>query len=296
MDAIVAYEPRQRRFALSARGGEMAALEFGDAERPVDVVFCHANGFNARTYRSILAPLAADLHVLAIDMRGHGDSSLPPVVEGRTNWHDFRDDLVALLEHLDGPPVVLSGHSMGGATSLLAEAKAPERVSQLVLFDPVVMSPDIVRAPTTEEITRSPMVQGALRRRAVFEDRAAAMAAYKGRGAFKTWTDTQLADYVAAGFRDRGDGQVELACSPEWEASNFASHAHDPWDAFRQGRAPIRILRAAEGSTCRIEGAEDELAATGRVTIETVPGTTHFLPMERPDVVREALLQAARGR
>jgi len=27
----------------------------------------------------------------------------------------------------------------------------------------------------------------------------------------------------------------------------------------------------------------------GRVIVETVPGTTHFLPMERPDVVQVAL-------
>lgn len=293
MDAIVAYEPRARRFSLPARGGEMAALEFGDAERPIDIVFCNANGFNARTYRTILSPLAANLRVLAIDMRGHGASTLPTATEGRLNWHDFRDDLIALLEHLDGPPAVLSGHSMGGATALLAEAKAPHRVSRLVLFDPVIMSKDMVRAPGAPQITESPMVQGALRRRAVFGDRAAAMAAYKGRGAFRTWTDAQLADYVAAGFHDRDDGQVELACPPQWEASNYANHAHDPWAAIREGRAPIRILRAAEGSTCNVKGDEPEVVATGRVTVETVPDTTHFLPMERPDLVREALLDAA---
>ena len=65
MDAKVEYEPRARRVALPSRGGEMALLDFGPAERPVDMVFSHANGFNARTYRSILAPLAADLRILA---------------------------------------------------------------------------------------------------------------------------------------------------------------------------------------------------------------------------------------
>jgi len=295
MDAIVAYEPRARRIALEARGGEMAALEFGGDDRPIDIVFCHANGFNARTYRSILAPLATDLRILAIDMRGHGASALPPTTEGRTSWYDFRDDLVALLEQLDGPPVILSGHSMGGTTCWLAEAQVPARVSRLVLFDPVIMNRDVVRAPGAPHITESPMVQGALRRRSVFESRAQALAAYRGRGAFRTWTDAQLADYVSAGFKDREDGQVELACSPEWEASNFASHAHDPWAALRQGRAPIRILRASEGSTCRIEGAEDLLAASGRVSVETAPDTTHFLPMERPELVREALLDAVQA-
>ena len=39
--------------------GEMAGIELGPTDRPYDVIFLHANGFNGRTYRSILQPLAA---------------------------------------------------------------------------------------------------------------------------------------------------------------------------------------------------------------------------------------------
>ena len=77
MDAHVAHEPRARRIDLPSRGGAVAALEFGAAERPVDLVFVHANGFNARTYRSILAPLADGWRILAVDQRGHGATTLP---------------------------------------------------------------------------------------------------------------------------------------------------------------------------------------------------------------------------
>jgi len=38
---------------------------------------------------------------------------------------------------------------------------------------------------------------------------------------------------------------------------------------------------------------EAELTATGRITVETVPGTSHFLPMERPDLVVAILRRAA---
>ena len=120
--------------------GDMAALDFGNPERPVDVVFSHANGFNGLTYRSILAPLAAGLRLLVIDQRGHGSSTLPADPEGRTSWYDLRDDLAALLDQLDGPPVILAGHSMGGAASIMAAALRPERVRSLVLFDPVVIT------------------------------------------------------------------------------------------------------------------------------------------------------------
>lgn len=278
-----------RLIDLPARGGGMAVLEWGPPDRPVDVLWSHANGFNGRTYTSLLAPLGRTLRVMAIDLRGHGATRLPTQMEGRTSWHGLRDDLLALLEALDGPPVVLAGHSMGGATSLMAAAEAPARVKALGLFDPVIMSPDAVRGADPAQFAESPLAVGARRRRAVFDSREAVLAAYTGRGAFKTWPLEMVADYVAGGFVDRDDGQVELACAPAWEASNFTSHQHDTAGAFARTRCPVEVWRAEEGSTCRFEPDPDG----GRIRVETVPGTTHFLPMERRELVRERLAALA---
>ncbi len=294
MNSVTRTAPRGRMIPLSSRGGEMSALELGPADRPVDVVFSHANGYNAATYRSILRPLAEQFRILALDMRGHGASTLPTVIEGREGWPTFRDDLLALIAAACEAPVVLAGHSMGGTASLLAAAAAPDRVTALALFDPVVVP---AAAQADEDAMRaSPLATGALRRRATFPSRRAVVDAYRGRGGFRTWSDEQLADYVEGGFRDTPEGEVTLTCRPEWEASNFATHNYDAIGAFRASRCPIRILRAAEGSTCRIEGYEDELAATGRIRVEVVPGTTHFLPMERPELVRETLREVLAAR
>jgi pimeloyl-ACP methyl ester carboxylesterase len=291
MDARTDYQPRTLRVALRSRGGEAAALDFGPEDRPIDVVFSHANGFNARTYRTVLAPLAGELRILAMDLRGHGESTLPAVIEGRDGWAEFRDDLLAFVEKMTDRPVVLAGHSMGGTASLLVAAKAAERVKALALFDPVIMPTELVGHPERQQ--DSPLVQGALRRRAIFPSKAAALEAYIGRGAFKSWSAAQIADYVEGGFRATDNGEVALACTPEWEASNFRTHNYDPWTAFAESRCPIDILRAEIASTCRIDGREGELAATGRIRIRTVPGTSHFLPMERPEAVAEALRAAA---
>jgi pimeloyl-ACP methyl ester carboxylesterase len=288
MHAKVDHAPAQRKAALPGRGGDMAYLDFGPAGRPVDVVFSHANGFNARTYRSILEPLAGEMRILAIDLRGHGASTLPTVIEGRAGWTEMEADLLAFLEAVVDRPVVLAGHSMGGTTSLLAAAAEPQRVRRLALFDPVIMP----KAALAEAIAESPLVQGALRRRAVFPSKQAAIEAYAGRGAFRAWTPAMIADYVEAGFAATPDGQVTLTCAPAWEASNFRTHNYDPWAAFAESRCPIDIRRAEVASTCRTEGHEAELTVDGRIRIETVPGTTHFLPMERPDVVAEALRAA----
>lgn len=288
MNALLQSEPRARLVPLPSRGGAMAVLDFGPTDRPVDVIFCHANGFNARTYRTILAPLAGALRILAVDMRGHGATTLPATIEGREGWPQFRDDLLALVAAEAKGPVILAGHSMGGTASLLAAAADPGRVKALGLFDPVIFDGARTSPPTT-----NPLADGADRRRAIFADKAAVLAAYTGRGAFRTWAPEQLADYVEAGFKPSADGQVTLACAPSWEASNFRTHNYDPYAAFDQTRCPIRILRAETGSTARVDAVADALTAGGRITIETLPGTTHFLPMERPERVRQTLVDLA---
>jgi pimeloyl-ACP methyl ester carboxylesterase len=252
------------------------------------MVFLHANGFNALTYRHLLAPFAGRWKILALDQRGHGATRLPADGAGRSGWNDLRDDLLALLAALGLHRIVLAGHSLGGTVSLLAAARAPERVRRMVLLDPVILPEDHNPAASAQ----SPLVQGALRRRAIFPDRTSALDAYRGRGAFKTWPEAVLRDYVDGGFVDLPSGQVTLACAPVWEASNFASHDHDVWGALRDGACPIQILRADHESTCRFDGME---SAAGRIRLETVPGTTHFLPMEKPDRVRAALDAAVRS-
>jgi pimeloyl-ACP methyl ester carboxylesterase len=291
MHAVADAEPRALSVKLQTPhgAGEMAYLDYGDPDRPVDAVFVHANGFNARAYRTILKPLAGSLRILTPDQRGHGATDLDTTREGRTSWNDLKDDLLAFLDALNIGRVALAGHSMGGTASLLASAQAPRRVRALALFDPVILPPAAAREHDMAGALTSPMVAGALKRRRSFPSHAAAIEAYRGRGAFRTWTEDMLADYVAAGFKHAGDGTVELACTPEWEVSNYIHQAHDSWGAFERSVCPIHILRAESGSPGRIEEQIDALTADGRIRIDTVPGTTHFLPMERPDLVRETL-------
>jgi pimeloyl-ACP methyl ester carboxylesterase len=295
MDAIRLSPPRRLSLPVSNRWGEgrMSVLDFGDPKRPVDVVFVHANGFNAMTYRTLLAPLSGSLRIWAPDLRGHGGTSLPTEIAGRRHWLDHRDDLIAVLDAIDGPPVILAGHSMGGTSALLAAAERPGRIAGLVLFDPVIWSRLAVAAfklPLLDRLaSRIPLVRNALRRRAVFDSREQALAAYAGRGAFRGWPEMMLADYLTDGLVETADGFV-LACDPAWEASNYASQSHDPWRALKRLDRPVRILKAETGSTCRLAGTPRGLP---HVTVETVPGGTHFFPMLRADIARDALFDAA---
>ena len=295
MDAIRLSPPRRLSLPVDNRwgAGDMSVLDFGDPKRPVDLVFVHANGFNAMTYRTLLAPLSGTLRIWAPDLRGHGLTTLPADPNGRRGWADHRDDLVALLDALDGPPAVLAGHSMGGTAALLAAAERPGRVSQLVLLDPVIWRRWVVAAfhlPLLDRLaSRIPLVKSARRRRAVFDSREQAMAAYIGRGAFRGWPEMMLADYLADGLIETDEG-LTLACPPDWEASNYASQSHDPWRALKRLDRPVRILKGEAGSTCHLPERPRGLP---HVTVETVHGGTHFFPMLQADVARDALFDAA---
>jgi pimeloyl-ACP methyl ester carboxylesterase len=130
------------------------------------------------------------------------------------------------------------------------------------------------------------MAQAALRRKPGFATREEAFAAYRGRGAFRSWPDETLRGYLEDGLMPVARG-FALSCAPAWEAANFASYAmDDPTGALGSVGVPIRILRAGVSSTCVLEEAR------GHVRIDTIEGSSHFLPMERPEVVGQALKEA----
>lgn len=283
-----------RRFAPIASpygDGEMAVLDFGDPSRPVDMVFVHANGFNAHTYRSLLTPLADGMRIWALDLRGHGRSRLPLPTRRIKSWTVHATDVMSLLEHIDGPPVAVAGHSMGAVSSLLAAGRDGSRIRSLMLFDPVIWpraASALFNLPgATRMGERSPLARGALRRRSSFDSREQAFQSYRGRGAFRGWPDDMVGDYLADGLVEDQTGAFVLACSPAWEAANYAAQTHDPSSAIRRYGGPIRILKGGRNSTCSLPAG-----ARGRVTVEAVEGGTHFFPMIQRDLARDALLAA----
>jgi pimeloyl-ACP methyl ester carboxylesterase len=282
------FEPRRSTLDLPDRGGFVALLEFGPDDRPIDVIFSHANGFNALTYRSILAPLAERLRIVAYDLRGHGRTELPTTREARTDWSDLRDDLLAILAALDlKRPVVLAGHSFGGTFSMMAAERARQSVRALVLLDPV-----LPRTDADKPVPGSPIVEATLRRRTRFANKAAAIENWRGKGAFANWSEEMLADFAEDGLRPDG-GEFVLACAPEWEASSYTAQGQDGLSMLLKVAHPTIALKAEHRSTCRIEADDPRIAANPNLILTEVEGTSHFLPMERPDLVREALTAAA---
>lgn len=284
------------RLTIALADGAMSGLRWGPERMPPDLVFLHANGFNAATYGPLLAPLAAEHSIVALDLRGHGLTSLPADPALMTTWDAYADDLVEVLDRIvpeGARPPILAGHSMGSVAALLAAARRPARVRSLVLLDPVMMHPWFwlfARTPWgAARMRRFDLAVGAAKRRAVFASKEEAVATYRTRKTFASWQQGFLEGYVEGGFVDDPAG-VRLACAPAWEAANFATQTQNPWAALKRMRIPVTILAGSNRST--VHGGAARIARLApRAQVETLPDTTHFFPMERPERVRQVLAE-----
>lgn len=292
-----------RRFRHKISDGEIAGLEFGDPILPFAALFIHATGFNAMTYQSLLAPLGLRAHVAALDMRGHGRTQLP-LKKNLPSWTRFRDDVIEWLEKNAPQGVVLCGHSFGGCVALMVAGKRPDLVKGLVLVDPVILTPRYYRGMHLLPFAglfarRHKMARVARKRRANFSSLAEVRESYTGRGAFATWREPFLDDYVLDGFERTDDNAPNsddqtwsLLCTPEAEAATFGAQRNRPWGAIRRVRKkkiPMTILRAAKGSVMSDDVAQRILRKNPNAIVKTARGTTHFLPMEAPYLVRDEL-------
>lgn len=117
---------------VSAHDGvELAVTEWGDAGAP-GVLLLHGFGQSRGAWAATASRLAArGRHVLAADLRGHGDSDWA----ADYRFADFERD-VELLVRLFGAPPVVVGASMGGILALLTEGRH-RHATAVVLVDVV---------------------------------------------------------------------------------------------------------------------------------------------------------------
>jgi pimeloyl-ACP methyl ester carboxylesterase len=281
------------RRSIKMWDGEVACLawEAADARAPA-VHFAHANGFNALTYRTLLDPLAPEMRLYASDLRGHGQTTLAANPKGMRSWLIYRDDIVRTLNELDGRPKLLAGHSLGATASLMVALAKPNWVTGLVLVEPVIMPPNYIRWMRVMRALglaerASPLVAQARKRRGIWPSREAMFEAYRGRGAFRTWPEDIVRDYITGGTVDFvDDKQIRLACTPGWEAANYLSNTVDIWRELDGLRCPLTLIVGDKRSTCPDPVIELLIARRPEIRVVKVPGASHFLPMEYPEIVR----------
>ncbi|HYZ67974.1 MAG TPA: alpha/beta hydrolase [Mycobacterium sp.] len=102
--------------------------------RPPQILAVHGLTGHGRRWQTLATKHLPDVAIVAPDLIGHGRSSwaAPWSIDANV------DALAALLDAETDGPVVVVGHSFGGAVALNLAAARPDLVAALVLLDPAV--------------------------------------------------------------------------------------------------------------------------------------------------------------
>lgn len=103
------------------------------------LVLVHGGRDHCRSWDWVAARLRSDWHVLAPDLRGHGDSQW--VTGAGYAMLDYVYDLAQLVDQKKLAPVTIVAHSLGGAISLAYAGLHPARVAKVVAIEGLGPSP-----------------------------------------------------------------------------------------------------------------------------------------------------------
>ncbi len=273
-------------FVPSTDGVDVAVYDFGGTG-PL-LVMCHATGFCGGVWEPVAAHLVDRFHCVALDFRGHGRSVRPDGLA--MQWQGMGADLTAVIDAVrlrrgddSGAPVFAAGHSMGGASIVLAELSRPGTITKAWAFEPILFPtpPDAEAAPDGDPIHESPLVAGARRRRAVFESKDAAEARYGSRPPLSSLAPESLRAYVDYGFEERDDGTARLWCDPETEAQVFEHSLCGAFHRLDEIRFPFLAIMSGDGGPPSLIGPSLR-EANPRIAIDEFAELTHFGPLEDP--------------
>jgi len=268
---------------LNGAGGDSDA---GNHARP-RLVFAHANGFPAGSYRRFLTDLEARFRVEAPDRLGHDPSyGIGP------GWRGLVDEL---LDHIarNGPePPWVVGHSMGGVLAFMAALKQPSRLRGFVMLDPPIVfgwrGPLLGIARRLGLIDRLTPAGDSRGRRRQWPDRDSALAHLGSRPLFREFDREALADYVDAAVVEASGG-VTLRYDPEVEVEVFRripNHLH-------REPAPVQVPGAvlvARESAITHPGDLRRLQRRHQLLVASTTGG-HLFPLISPQGAAAAVRQ-----
>lgn len=250
------------------------------------VVFLHANGFPSGSYRQFLEALGRYAEVIAPPAL-----DTPAGMRPRLRWPEMTRQVIIEVRRASerAGPICLVGHSMGGYLSLMAAARLPGHVSQVVLID----SPIVVgwRKCAFETLrlagltTRGGPAPVAARRRDRWQSREQAREYFSSKAFVRDWAPGVLEDFLAHGLAVGQDGALSLRIAREAERDIYAHlPAHRVYAAFRALRAhgaiPVHMIAGSRSRETDMVGRRGNRRLFGANWHELPTG--HLVPMEQP--------------
>ncbi|MBT9316923.1 alpha/beta fold hydrolase [Leptothoe spongobia] len=258
---------------------DLSYLDWQSNGQPI--LLLHGLADHALVWSAVGNQLASNYHPIAVDMRGHGESSKPD------NGYDFdtvMNDLVQLMDHLGWAAAHIVGHSWSGKMAAYWATRQPERFLSMVLVDPIFIygMPGIFRLTFPLFYGTLPFLKGM----GPFEDWDTAIQQGKRMKQYRGWNELQESVFRES-LETMPDGNV---------GSKFTTAARDGiFDAVlrvpgltKEIQVPSLFIQPQDGVNRFDWQLKPYQKYLRNLTIQTVPGN-HWAFLVKPEAFEQVL-------
>jgi esterase len=263
---------------ITVNGLKLHYLHWGNP-RTAPMLLLHGLCSNAHYWDFFARSMEPDSQVLAVDQRGHGDSSWAESYSFREYIHD----LEAFVAELELNNMVLIGHSMGGINAIIYAARHPDQVDRLVIVD---IGPEIAAAGAErmqKEWANEPES---------FSSEEAAIQ-YK-RQIQPRYSDAFIRHHMKHSLKHDAAGRLVF----KYDKALFKTELTSPewlWEYVEQVICPTLIVHGEE-SDFLLAGAAKSLGSTLAFgSVVDIEHASHSVPGDNPEAFEAAVRQFLSG-
>ena len=260
----VSYAQPVDRF-VTVNGLRIHYLDWGTAGRQ-PLILLHGIARLAHTFDHLAPHFSKSYHVIAVDMRGHGDSDWDP--QGAYFVEDYVKDIEGLAAQIQLRNVVLWGNSTGGRVAQVFAGSHPELVSAVVVEDVGPERPREISDRLTNRMSQEEKGWASV------DELLAQIKESNPRT-----SEQVLRTYAQYGSKRRADGRIVWKRDP---AIGKGFVPTELWRIVRQIKAPIIYILGGASTIVPAETQEQLRQVLPQVQIVTMPGLGHYPSDEKP--------------
>ena len=250
---------------ITVNGLRIHYLEWGSVGKQ-PLILLHGIARVARAFAPLAPHFASDYRVIAVDLRGHGDSGWDP--RGAYLVEDYVRGIEAFVAELGLRNIVLWGNSTGGRVAQVFAGLHPKSVAAAIVED---VGPERPAAISDRRAKRMSREEGGW---ASVDDLVAQLGIDYPRT-----PEPVLRNLALHGSKRRADGRIVWKRDPAILKGFVPTEL---WASVRKIRAPVIYILGGASTIVPPETQEQLRQALPQAEIVTMPGLGHYPSDEKP--------------